>query len=76
MVSSAVRGVAASLLGLWLFHDVITSGRATSIATILLGSLYYTWVKNQESQKPASSAGSYQRVKMEDVESGKEDKPK
>jgi GDP-fucose transporter C1 len=25
MVSSAVRGVAASLLGMWLFHDVITT---------------------------------------------------
>ncbi|KAG5348837.1 hypothetical protein C0989_007846, partial [Termitomyces sp. Mn162] len=24
MVSSAVRGVAASLLGMWLFHDIIT----------------------------------------------------
>ncbi|KAG6887968.1 hypothetical protein C0995_011361 [Termitomyces sp. Mi166 len=70
MVSSAVRGVAASLLGMWLFHDVITSGRATSIATILFGSIYYTWVKNQETQKP------YERVKMEDIESGKEYKPK
>ncbi|KAG6852976.1 hypothetical protein C0991_007787 [Blastosporella zonata] len=76
MVSSAVRGVAASLLAMWLFHDIITSGRATSIAAILLGSIYYTWVKNQETQKPASSAGSYERVKMEDVESGKEYKPK
>ncbi|KAG6827121.1 hypothetical protein H0H92_013141 [Tricholoma furcatifolium] len=76
MVSSAVRGVAASLLGMWLFHDIITSGRATSIATILLGSIYYTWVKNQETQKPASSGGSYDRVKMEDLESGKEHKPK
>ncbi|KAG5731567.1 GDP-fucose transporter 1 [Termitomyces sp. T112] len=72
MVSSAVRGVAASLLGMWLFHDIITSGRATSIATILLGSIYYTWVKNQETQKP----GSYERVKMEDIELGKEHKPK
>ena len=24
MVSSAVRGVAASLLGMWLFNDIIT----------------------------------------------------
>jgi GDP-fucose transporter C1 len=24
MVSSAVRGVAASLLGVWIFHDIIT----------------------------------------------------
>ncbi|KAG6836276.1 hypothetical protein H0H93_009548 [Arthromyces matolae] len=75
MVSSAVRGVAASLLGMWLFSDVISSGRAGSISTILLGSIYYTWVKNQETQKPASSGGAYERVKMEDVEAGK-DKPK
>jgi len=25
MVSSAVRGVVASLLGVWLFHDVVTT---------------------------------------------------
>ncbi|RDB17238.1 GDP-fucose transporter 1 [Hypsizygus marmoreus] len=77
MVSSAVRGVAASLLGMWLFHDIITSGRATSIAVILFGSFYYTWVKHQETQKPAPSPGAYERVKMEDVELGaKEHKPK
>ena len=88
MVSSAVRGVAASLLAMWLFSDIITgyvfarlctlivysicplSGRAASIAVILLGSIYYTWVKHQESQ-PAT----YERVKMSDVESAKE-KPK
>ena len=25
MISSAVRGVAASVLGMWLFHDVMTT---------------------------------------------------
>ncbi len=25
MISSAVRGVAASILGVWLFHDIITT---------------------------------------------------
>ncbi|KAF9022227.1 hypothetical protein BDZ89DRAFT_1163366 [Hymenopellis radicata] len=69
MVSSAVRGVAASLLGMWLFHDVITTGRASSIATILFGSIYYTWVKHQESQTGPSKE-SYERVPMEDVEAG------
>lgn len=69
MVSSAVRGVAGSLLAMSLFHDIITSGRAASIAVILLGSIYYTWVKHQESQS------GYERAKMEDVESAK-DKPK
>ncbi|KAF9563874.1 hypothetical protein CPC08DRAFT_705789, partial [Agrocybe pediades] len=73
MVSSAVRGVAASLLGVWLFHDVITSGRASSIAIILLGSVLYTWVKHQESQPSSTTTsrrGSYERVKMEDIEAG------
>ncbi|GAW09592.1 GDP-fucose transporter 1 [Lentinula edodes] len=70
MISSAVRGVAASVLGMWLFHDIITSGRASSIAVILLGSIYYTWVKHIESQSLASPTVAYERVKMEDVESG------
>jgi len=48
MVSSAVKGVLQSILGVWFFHDVISSGRATSIALILFGSIYYTWIKNQE----------------------------
>jgi len=72
MISSAVRGVAASLLAMWIFHDIITSGRASSIAVILFGSIYYTWVKHVESQSPVPStnAAPYDRVKMEDVESG------
>ncbi|TFY63342.1 hypothetical protein EVJ58_g3300 [Rhodofomes roseus] len=69
MVSSAVRGVAASLLGLWLFHDIITTGRASSVAIILLGSIYYTWVKHVESQP------TYERVPLEDIETGKQGKP-
>jgi GDP-fucose transporter C1 len=79
MVSSAVRGVAASLLGMWLFHDIITTGRASSIATILFGSILYTWVKHQESQ-PASTTstrrGSYERLKMEDIEAGEKEQIK
>lgn len=49
MISSGVRSVFQSFLGMWLFHDIITTGRATSIGVILVGSLYYTWVKNEES---------------------------
>ncbi|KAH9915743.1 uncharacterized protein B0H18DRAFT_1040256 [Fomitopsis serialis] len=77
MVSSAVRGVAASLLGMWLFHDIITTGRASSIAIILLGSLYYTWVKHSESQlaQQKPSNGVYDRVPLEDIEAGKQGKP-
>ncbi|KAF8892882.1 hypothetical protein BD779DRAFT_1765551 [Infundibulicybe gibba] len=75
MISSAVRGVAGSFLGMWFFQDVITSGRATSIATILSGSIYYTWIKHQESQPRApqrnsTGGGSYERLQMNDIESG------
>ncbi|KAH7882902.1 hypothetical protein F5I97DRAFT_1938821 [Phlebopus sp. FC_14] len=77
MISSAVRGVAASLLGMWLFGDIISRqvfGRASSIAIILGGSIYYTWVKHVESQ-PAKSGErdgtKYERVPLEDVEAGK-----
>ncbi|KAF7329695.1 TPT domain-containing protein [Mycena kentingensis (nom. inval.)] len=72
MVSSAVRGVAASLLGMWLFHDIITSGRASSIAIILLGSIYYTWVKHKETE----AAKGYEQVRMTDLESGQQKTPR
>ncbi|KAL5497949.1 hypothetical protein ACEPAH_2880 [Sanghuangporus vaninii] len=77
MVSSAVRGVAASFLGVWLFHDIITSGRAASIAIILGGSIYYTWVKHVESQYPPthSAEKAYERVPLDEIEAGKVDKP-
>lgn len=90
MVSSAVRGVAASLLGMWLFGDILSGcalfpyydisnfillsrGRISSIAIILGGSIYYTWIKHVESQgsKPDGNAAKYERVPLEDVEAGK-----
>ncbi|KAI0768282.1 hypothetical protein BD413DRAFT_134020 [Trametes elegans] len=75
MVSSAVRGVAASLLGVWLFHDWVTQGRASSIAIILLGSLWYTWIKHVESQPAAAAAAQskahYAPVPLDDLEEGK-----
>ncbi|KAF8512753.1 hypothetical protein BU17DRAFT_96015 [Hysterangium stoloniferum] len=71
MVSSAVRGVVVTLLGVWFFHEVITSGRAASILTILAGSIYYTWVKNEEqNRKEAAKAKGYEHVPLDDVESG------
>ncbi|RPD69196.1 hypothetical protein L226DRAFT_304813 [Lentinus tigrinus ALCF2SS1-7] len=68
MVSSAVRGVAASMLGYWLFHDTITNGRASSIAIILLGSIWYTWIKHIESQ---AAKPHYEPVALDDMEEGK-----
>jgi len=72
MVSSAARGVAASLLGVQFFNDVVTLGRASSIGIILLGSIYYTWVKHLESLSPKAANGhAYEHVRLEDVEGGK-----
>ncbi|KZO95709.1 hypothetical protein CALVIDRAFT_149719 [Calocera viscosa TUFC12733] len=51
MFSSAVRSVLQTLLGVWIFKDVLTLNRVLSIATILLGTMYYTWIKAQEMDK-------------------------
>lgn len=64
-----------------LFHTAFThltegvSGRASSIAIILGGSIYYTWVKHLEGQSSQTSTTikhgqQYNRLRMEDVESG------
>ncbi|POW21347.1 hypothetical protein PSHT_02503 [Puccinia striiformis] len=45
---SAVRGVIQTILGSLLFQDKITSGRVLGIGIILIGSIYYTWIKDQE----------------------------
>ncbi|KAI0824535.1 hypothetical protein BC628DRAFT_1378187 [Trametes gibbosa] len=71
MVSSAVRGVAASILGVWLFQDIVTQGRASSIGIILLGSIWYTWIKHVESQAPSPSKAHYEPVPLDDLEEGK-----
>lgn len=46
------------------------SGRASSIAIILLGSVMYTWIKHLESQqsRPASPKDTYERLPMEEVD--------
>ncbi|KAF8665419.1 hypothetical protein AX16_000438 [Volvariella volvacea WC 439] len=48
MFSSAARSVLQTLLGVWLFGDVLTVNRVASIAIILLGTMYYTWIKSVE----------------------------
>ncbi|KAF7351344.1 GDP-fucose transporter 1 [Mycena sanguinolenta] len=71
MISSAVRGVVQSFLGMWYFGDVISSGRASSIAIVLGGSIYYTWVKHKETE----AAAAYEKVSMDDLETGKREGP-
>jgi GDP-fucose transporter C1 len=52
MFSGAVRSVLQTLLGVWIFNDILTINRATSIMIILGGTMFYTWVKSVEATPP------------------------
>ncbi|KAG2044431.1 hypothetical protein BDR03DRAFT_908774 [Suillus americanus] len=52
MFSSASKSVIQTLLGVWLFKDVMTVNRAGSILVITMGTIYYTWVKSFETAPP------------------------
>jgi len=56
MFTSAVRSVLQTILGVWLFKDIITVNRVASIMVILLGSCLYTWVKAYENKRRAAQA--------------------
>lgn len=55
MFSSAARTVIQTVLGVWLFNDILSSNRAASILLILLGTMYYTWIKSAETAGPPAS---------------------
>jgi len=55
MFSSAARSVIQTVLGVLLFKDIMTVNRAGSIFVILLGTIFYTWVKSRESAPPPPS---------------------
>ncbi|KAE9398472.1 hypothetical protein BT96DRAFT_1020128 [Gymnopus androsaceus JB14] len=54
MFSSAARSVLQTLLGVWIFNDILTVNRVSSILVILGGTMYYTWVKSLEFKPPPS----------------------
>ena len=56
------------------FLNDASRGRASSIAIILGGSIFYTWVKHRETE--AAKHNSYAQVPLEDVEEGKIDPTK
>jgi len=55
MFSSAARSVIQTLLGVWIFGDVLTTNRTISLGTILGGTMYYTWTKATEQVQPQAS---------------------
>ncbi|EJC98719.1 uncharacterized protein FOMMEDRAFT_23530 [Fomitiporia mediterranea MF3/22] len=57
MFSSAARSVLQTLLGVWLFGDLLNVNRALSIIVILLGTMFYTWAKHFEGLQRSPSSG-------------------
>jgi len=53
MFTSAVRSALQTVLSVWIFKDILTVHRVTSILVILVGSCLYTWVKSRENQRRA-----------------------
>nr|GAT43348.1 predicted protein [Mycena chlorophos] len=52
MFSSAAKGVIQTLLGMWIFGDIMTGSRVWSISTITTGTVYYTYVQTRPKPKP------------------------
>jgi len=48
MFSSAAKSVFQTLLGVWIFKDIMTVNRAGSILVIMIGTIYYTWAKSSD----------------------------
>ncbi|OCF33644.1 hypothetical protein I316_04718 [Kwoniella heveanensis BCC8398] len=55
MFSSAVRSVLQTMLGVYIFHDVLNASRIMSIILILIGSCLYTWNQARSTPKPPAS---------------------
>ncbi|WWC92333.1 uncharacterized protein L201_007287 [Kwoniella dendrophila CBS 6074] len=55
MFSSAMRSVLQTMLGVYLFKDVLNSSRVMSIVLIIIGSCLYTWNQSRQHQ-PKSPA--------------------
>jgi len=76
MFSSAARSVLQTLLGVWIFKDIMTVNRASSIGVILLGTMYYTWLKSVEAAPPPRGDIDLEAVgngnRLEDSDSGME----
>ncbi|CAG8671721.1 3930_t:CDS:2, partial [Acaulospora morrowiae] len=68
MISSAFRGVLQTMLGAFIFEDVLTSGRVGSIILILAGSCYYTWIKDQENRNALTDTKIYSKLENGQIE--------
>jgi GDP-fucose transporter C1 len=65
MFSSAARSVVQTILGVLIFNDLINVSRATSIFVILLGTIFYTWVKHSDgANKPPANQNDVEAIKL------------
>lgn len=69
MVSSAVRSALMAILGVVLFHDNLTTEKIVSIIVIVIGSVFYTWIKDKEN-KPAMTYNNeeYEQLEQQPLE--------
>ncbi|KAF9345185.1 hypothetical protein BGX26_003425 [Mortierella sp. AD094] len=70
MISGAVRGVLQTLLGYFVFYDIITAGRLAGIILILGGGALYTYAKDQEMR--ANTKPTYIPMTQKDVDNDDE----
>jgi len=66
MVSSAVRGVVQTALGVWFFNDILTQGRLGGIGLILAGSILYTYLKDREMRQKEAATKQQNAFAMND----------
>ncbi|KAI0079616.1 hypothetical protein K474DRAFT_600483 [Panus rudis PR-1116 ss-1] len=71
MFSSAARSVLQTLLGVWLFGDLLTTNRALSVLVILMGTMYYTWIKHLEGQQSRPNSNNHTRMPPQDLEANR-----
>ncbi|KAF8929520.1 hypothetical protein BGZ47_001010 [Haplosporangium gracile] len=74
MIAGAVRGVIQTLLGYWVFNDIITAGRLMGIFLILSGGALYTWAKDKEMTAKDSAKPTYIPMTQQDVDGEEDDK--
>jgi len=72
MVSSAVRGVIQTALGVWIFNDVLTNGRLGGISLILAGSILYTYLKDREMRQREAATKQQNAFAMADRQGDEE----
>ncbi|WVR08638.1 hypothetical protein IAU60_005695 [Kwoniella sp. DSM 27419] len=64
MFSSAVRSVLQTMLGVYLFHDILNPSRIMSIVLILIGSCVYTWNQSRSAPQSAPAASPDDRKRL------------